>query len=353
MSPESQNTLPNPLSSSLSIKIDLSIIIVSWNVWELLRACLRSIERESRPSTVGPTIRHFGPIEQPQTLELIVVDNASHDATVERLPTLFPWVYLIQNGENLGFTKGNNRGYIKSRGCYVYFLNPDTEIAENSLWSLFHSIEGEEGVGLIGPRLQYADGDAQNNRRRFPSRVTGFWESTWLGRLWPRNPWSMRMHMLDQPADMRQDVDWLTGAAMLAKRQALEDARAQDVTDFAGPFDEKFFMYSEELDLCKRIKEAGWRILFEPASLVIHHEGRSSEQVIAARHIYFNTSKVRYYRKYFGAGWANLLRFYLLFEFRWQLLIERLKHALGHKRQLRQRRIEVYRQVIDSRLLER
>jgi hypothetical protein len=109
-------------------------------------------------------------------------------------------------------------------------------------------------------------------------------------------------------------------------------------------------MYSEELDLCRRVKQAGWRILYVPEAVIIHYEGRSSEQVVAARHIHFNTSKVRYARKWFGPGWAAALRHYLLLEFRVQLWIEHIKAALGHKRTLRQTRIAAYRQVLASGL---
>lgn len=325
---------------------DLSIIIVSWNVWDLLRANLAAIEEASRAGD-APRLRLFGPADQPRTLEVIVVDNASEDATTSVLPGRFPWVRLVESERNLGFTGGNNLGYGASSGRFVYFLNPDTELVDDSLWTLFSTIEREPTVGMVGPQLRYPDGFLQNNRRRFPRRLTGFFESTWLGQAWPANPWTVHMHMLDWPDDVRHDVDWLVGAAMLARRDALDAACAQDE---AGPFDDTFFMYSEELDLCKRIKNAGWRIVYEPAATVIHYEGRSSEQVPAFRHIRFNASKVAYYLKYFGPRWAELLRRYLLLEFRWQLLLERGKHALGHKRGVRAARMAAYREVLASRL---
>ena len=167
---------------------------------------------------------------------------------------------------------------------------------------------------------------------------------------WPANPWARRYHMRDYPATAMHEVEWIMGSAMMARRVALEAAR---VPGDNGPFDEAFFMYSEETDLCHRLRLAGWRILYDPAALVIHYEGRSSEQVVAARHIRFNTSKVRYYQKYFGRGWATLLRHYLLFEFRLQLLLEWLKLQMRHKPELRQARIAAYRQVIQSQLLAR
>ena len=331
---------------------DLSIVIVHWNVIDLLAASLRAIEQVSRPIDGVPQRRRFGPADKVQTLEVIVVDNASNDGAVTRIKTAFPWVKLAASEINLGFTAGNNLGYAESSGRFVYFLNPDTEIAHggpeaDGLWSLYRAVHEDDTVGMAGPRLRYADGTPQESTRRFPTPLTGFFESTWLGRLWPGNPWSRRFHMVDWRVDYRHDVDWIVGAAMLARREALEQAR---LAPYAGPFDEGFFMYSEELDLCRRIKEAGWRVVYVPESLVIHYEGRSSEQVVAARHIHFNTSKVRYYHKVFGDRWADVLRRYLLLEFRWQLWEERVKRLLGSKRDLRTARIDAYKEVLASGL---
>lgn len=350
--------------------LELSVVIVSWNVWDLLRACLRSLEQVSRPAEeAGAQWRYFGPKTEPCKFEVIVVDSASRDATPDLIPSQFPWVRLVRSEENLGFTRGNNRGYRVSNGQFVFFLNPDTEIINrkpvnatslpqerqatsttanaDSLWTLFTALRDDPTIGMVGPQLRYADNTLQNSRRRFPTPLTGFLESTWLGRWWPHNPWARRLHLADWPATFRQDVDWLVGAAMLARREVLEAVR---MAEFVGPFDETFFMYSEELDLCQRIKQAGWRIVYVPEALIVHYEGRSSEQVVAARHIYFNTSKVYYYQKYFGARWAASLRAYLLLEFRLQILEESIKRSLRHHPTLRTKRIEAYRQVLASGL---
>jgi N-acetylglucosaminyl-diphospho-decaprenol L-rhamnosyltransferase len=344
--------------------VDLSIIIVSWNVWDLLRSCLESLERVSQPVAGGEAgVRRFGPAAGQRTLEVIVVDSASADATVDGVRARFPWVRLIASRENLGFTRGNNRGFAESRGAFVFFLNPDTEILArqpavlaspapatqptDSLWTLYAVLEQETQVAVVGPQLRYGDGSLQSSRRRFPTRLTGFFESTWLALAWPRNPWVRHLHMLDWPATIRHEVDWVMGSAMLCRRAALEAVRPAGA---AGPFDEDFFMYSEEVDLCRRLKAAGWRVLYAPEATIIHYEGRSSEQVVAARQIYFNTSKVRYYGKWFGPIAAESLRQYLLFEFRLQLALEWLKGQLGHKRPLRAARVQAYRQVIRSRL---
>ena len=344
---------------------DLAIIIVSWNVWDLLRAGLAAIEADTTP-TEDLHVRRFGP-RGDATLQVIVVDNASSDATPSLLPTQFPWVRNVLNNENLGFTGGNNYGLqvaglqvaggksqagapTKTQSAirnsppaprFIYFLNPDTEVLPNSLWTLYQAIEADERVGAVGPLLLYGDGSRQGTRRRFPSPLTGFLESTWTGRLWPNNPWARRYHIADWPDTVRQDVDWVVGAALMVRSEALAQV---------GGFDERFFMYSEELDLCKRIKQAGWRVVYDPNAIVIHYEGRSSGQVSTARYIHFNRSKVLYYRKYFGPIWAELLRQFLLLEFRWQIWVESAKAAVGSQRPLREARIEAYRAVVKSRL---
>ncbi len=343
------------------VQCDLSIIIVAWNVWPILAGCLRSVEHVSQSVPGQQQLRHFGPTGAPAALEVIVVDNASSDDTGAQLPQAFPWVRFIASGENLGFTRGNNRGYAASRGQYVYFLNPDTELdhgatarlaaarglpaPHDSLWVLYSAIAAATGIGMVGPQLRYPDGEQQPSVRRFPTPPTGFFESTWLGRMWRGNPWARRMHMADWPVAYRHDVDWVVGAAMLCRRQALEDVRTQ-----AGPFDERFFMYSEELDLCRRLKLEEWRVVFVPEAVVIHHEAKSSDQAGAARHIHFNTSKVRYYAKWFDRPWSELLRRYLLLEFRAQLWLERAKLLLRSQPELRRPRIEAYRQVLRSGL---
>ena len=322
---------------------DLSIIIVNWNVRALLLACLESIERVSRPTSL-PTQRSFSPITAPDTrLEVIVVDNDSHDGSAAAVNAAFPWVTVLQSGENLGFSAGNNRGYATSRGATVYFLNPDTEQNGESLWTLYTALLEEADVVMAGPQLRFADGTLQSSRRRFPTASTGYFESTWLGQLFPRNRWAQRLHMEEISPSTRHEVDWLVGAALLARRAALEAIKP---ADFEGPFDEGFFMYSEELDLCHRLKSAGGRIVYVPDAVVTHHEGRSSEQVVAARHLHFNRSKIRYVRKVFGERQAAWLRRYLLAEYVVQRAIEQGKLWLGHKRTLRRQRIEAYNAVL-------
>ncbi|HHY57485.1 MAG TPA: glycosyltransferase family 2 protein, partial [Chloroflexi bacterium] len=241
--------------------------------------------------------------------------------------------------------RGEGRGARAEDQSPISNLQSPNPPLSQSLSTLVAAIAADPTIGVIGPQLRYADGSLQPSARRFPTPLTGFFESTWLGRAWPSNPWARRLLMADLPADQRSDVDWLVGAALLCRRAALDAVATPD-----GPFDEGFFMYSEELDLCRRIKQAGWRIVYEPAARVIHHEGKSSEQVSTQRHIRFNTSKVRYWRKWFGPRWGEALRRYLLLEYRVQIGVEQIKLWLGHKPALRQERIAAYRQVIASGL---
>ncbi len=303
--------------------IDLSVVIVNWNVRDLLRQCLRLILDT-----------------QCLTLETIVVDNASTDGSVEMVRAEFPGVHLITNADNRGFPAANNQGIAAAQGGYVLLLNPDTEVVGDALATMVAYAEAHPDVGIVGPQLLTPDGSVQSSRRRFPTLATAFFESTWLKPYAPRRLLE-RYEFLDRPDDVAQDVDWLYGAALMARREAVEQV---------GPMDEGFFMYSEELDWCRRFREAGWRVVYLPTAQIVHHGGKSSEQVIAARHIHFQTSKVRYFRKYHGRVAAEALRLFLLGNYVWQLALEGAKWLLGHKRPLRASRIIAYRQVLGSKL---
>jgi hypothetical protein len=307
--------------------VDLSVVIVSWNVRDLLRRCLQSVL--ANPPSCALT-----------GLEVIVVDNGSSDATVEMVQTEFPNVYLIANEENRGFPAANNQGVAIARGRYVLLLNPDTEVVGDALATMVAFADAHPEVGMIGPQLLNPDGSVQSSRRRLPTLATAFFESTWLEPCAPRRLLD-RYYISDRPDDAIQDVDWITGAAMLARREAIDEV---------GPMDEGFFMYSEELDWCRRFQEAGWRVVYLPTAQIVHYVGKSSEQVVAARHIHFQTSKVRYFRKYHGRAASEMLRWFLLANYVWQLGLEGVKWLVGHKRSLRAQRIEAYRQVLRSGL---
>ncbi|MCB9422188.1 MAG: glycosyltransferase family 2 protein [Ardenticatenaceae bacterium] len=303
---------------------DLSIIIVSWNVRELLRACLHSIDRQ-----------RYG-----LALEVIVVDGASSDDSPAMVRETFPWVKLIACNENIGFPRGNNIGLAEANGRYLLLLNPDTEIKQNALPVMIDYLANHADVGLVGPQLLNSDGTIQSSRRRFPTLATALFESTWLEPFAPRRI-LRHYYAQDLPDDEISEVDWVTGACMLTRRE---------IFNTIGGLDEAYFMYSEELDWCHRIKDAGWRIVYDPSAQVLHHVGKSSEQAVTARHINFQRAKLRYFRKFHGGTAVAVLRTVLLFNYIGQLIVEGLKGIVGHKRPLRWQRVQAYWQVIRTGL---
>ncbi|HOT91003.1 MAG TPA: glycosyltransferase family 2 protein [Anaerolineae bacterium] len=303
----------------------LSVIIVSWNVRDLLRRALASV---------------YASWDEQPGLEVIVVDNASCDDSVAMMRDDFPQVNVIANTENRGFTGGNNQGLVAASGDFLLLLNPDTEVVGDALPRMVAYLQAQPDVGMVGPQLLNPDGSVQSSRRRFPTLPVLFFESTWLEKCAPRR-WLRYYYAQDKPDGDIQDVDWVTGAAMLTRREVVAQV---------GGLDEGFFMYSEELDWCRRIRAVGRRVVYFPEARIIHYEGKSSEQVVPARHIYFQSSKVRYTRKYHGAVWAEALRLWLLAQYAWQIGVEGIKWVIGHRRELRAARIAAYRQVLRSRL---
>ncbi len=303
----------------------LSVIIVSWNVRDLLDDALDAVY------TAGT--------HTPE-LEVIVVDSASVDGTPEMIRERYPQVHLIASDENLGFAKGNNRGMAAARGDFLLLLNADTIVLGDALAVLVSYLQEHPDTGMVGPRLLNADGTTQSSRRRVPNLPVLFLESTWLQGLASKRQLA-RFYLEDRADSEVQVVDWLTGAAMLIRREVLGDV---------GGLDEGFFMYSEELDWCHRIGDAGWKIVYTPAAEIVHYGGKSSEQVAPARHIYYQSSKIRYTRKYHGRLVAEALRYWLLGQYVWQSTVEGLKWLAGHRRELRAARVAAYRRVIRSGL---
>lgn len=300
---------------------DVSVVVVSHNTRDLVRACLASLDA-ARGST---------------TIEVLLVDAGSADGTIEMVAGAFPWVRSLPARENLGFTRGNNRALRIARGRYLLLLNPDTVVQLGAIETLVDFLETHPDVGAVGPQLRFPDGTVQPSRRRFPGKLTAFVEGTVLQR-WLGDSRIVRdFHMRDRSDLETQDVDWLYGACLLLRREA---------TRAAGLFDEGLFMYSEEVDLCRRIRAHGWRIVYLPAAVVIHHEGKSSEQNPAARDLHFHESRFRYYARHHGRSWALALRLAVLGHFTVLAAEEGAKLLLGHRRELRRQRLANLRTVL-------
>lgn len=304
--------------------IDLSIILVSWNVADLLAACLESIANGT------------GDLRA----EVIVVDSASSDNSVTMLRERFPQVRLIACTENIGYTRGNNVGMAAAQGRHLLLLNPDTEIMGDALTEMVDYMDANPTVGIVGPYTHNSDGSTQSSRRRFPTRTLAFFESTWLQPFAPKTLLD-RFYVNDAPVEQTMDVDWVQGSALMARREVYAQI---------GGLDEGYVMYSEELDWCKRAKNAGWRVVYVAEAHILHHGGKSSDQVVARRQILFNQSKLRYFRKVYGGYFAQVLRLFLLLNYAVQLGVEWLKGLLGHKRPMRQERVRQYWQVLRSGL---
>src|SRR5258708_11669902 len=252
--------------------IDLSIIVVSWNVRDFLAACLDSIRAGAGDLS----------------LEVIVVDSASTDDTVTVLRERYPWVRLLAQPQNVGFTRGNNIGLQAAAGRHVMLLNPDTEIIGTAFVEMVNTLDRDPAVGVVGPRTLNSDGSTQSTRRRFPTLLTAIFESTWLQRFAPRHVLD-RYYARDIADAATADVDWVQGSALMACREVY--ARI-------GPLDEQYVMFSEELDWCKRTRDAGWRVVYVGSATIIHHGGKSTAQVPVLNDIYFQQRKIRYFRKF-------------------------------------------------------
>lgn len=305
--------------------MELSIIIVSWNVADLLTACLHSIYSNPHPA---------------QT-EVIIIDSASHDDIVERIRTSFPQVELLPQTENVGFTRGNNIGLARATGKFILLLNPDTEIVADALNGMITFLDAHPQIGIVGPHTLNSDGVThQSTRRRFPTFMTALFESTWLQPFAPRALLDY-FYVNDAPNDSRVEVDWVQGSALMTRRE---------VFTRIGGLDEGFVMFSEELDWCKRARNHGWKVMYLGDQRIIHHGGKSTDQVVAKRHIYFQESKLRYFRKHHGGIIAHSLRLFLLASYSIQLALEAAKGVVGHKPVLRHERVRQYWLVLRSGL---
>lgn len=264
----------------------LSVIIVNYNGREVLPDCLESLQR------------FLGRIY----FEVLVVDNASRDDSVEFLRKEFPWVAVIENSENLGFARGCNIGMSSSKGEMILFLNPDTRLQNDALTPLLDFLLKNPSVGLIGPRIVYTDGRFQPSCGKLPTAL-GEIRDKMLYALAKSNIAGVAS-LLERKYTNVRSVGWLTGACLLARREAVDAVQG---------FDERIFMYFEDKDLCKRIAEAGWSVVYFPGAIVSHLLGKSSQgsDSIRLRHIY-RTSQRYYYKKHLGTFDRAFLKTYLM-----------------------------------------
>ncbi len=301
----------------------LSVLAVNWNTRQLLQRCLESV---------------YSSASGLNELEVLVVDNSSSDGSPEMVASRFPAATLLINRENAGFARATNLALARARGDYLLILNPDTEMVGDAIPQLVRFADEHPEVAVVGPQLLNANGTVQSSRRRFPTAATAFLESTVLQRWFPGHPVLRRYYLLDRDDFHTQEVDWLVGAAFLVRTAALQRV---------GPMDEGYFMYSEELDWCRRFVLAGWKVAYLPDARVVHYGGQSSDQDLFHRHTRFQHSKARYFERYHGRGLAQLLRIFLLANYLYLLLEDSAKLLfLRRKRSMRRQRISVLARVV-------
>jgi hypothetical protein len=308
-------------------RVDLSIIIVNWNVRDYLAACLDSIRA---------TAHGAGGLTADLTFEVIVVDSASEDGSVGMLRDRYGWVKVLPQPENVGFTRGNNLGLRAAQGRYLLLLNPDTVVHGDALARMVRYLDDHLDVGILGPHTLNSDGTTQATKRRFPTMITGMVDGTFIEPFAPRVVLD-RYYARDIPDAATADVDWVQGSALMTRRA---------IYDQVGGLDEGYVMFSEELDWCQRIRGAGWRAVYLGTAHITHHGGKSAEQVPALKHIYYQRSKIRYFGKVHGPLAAWWMRAFLIVNYAEQLAADAIKALIGHKRPMRRARIQTYWQVI-------
>ena len=261
----------------------LAIIIVNWNTCKLLEDCLDSIPANTSTSP----------------FEIWVVDNASIDESPRMVRERFPQVHLIENLDNVGFAGANNQAIQRCTEKYILLLNPDTLVEPCALQTLVDFLDTHPKAGAAGARILNPDGSTQISSHPRPTLFREFWRMFHLDALWqyaeyPLSKWG---------TDQAQEVDALMGACLLLRKEVL---------DHIGYFDEDYFIYSEEVDLCFRIQRAGWHLYWVPHAKVVHFGGQSTQQVPNEMFLHLYQSKIKYFRKHHGSSAAQVYILILL-----------------------------------------
>jgi GT2 family glycosyltransferase len=255
---------------------DLSISIVNWNTRDHLENCLDSIYRNA------------GNI----SFEVIVIDNNSCDGSVQMVKRRFPDAKLIDNKQNLGFGAANNQGIRMSNGRHVLILNPDTIVLPGCLESLLGFLERHADVGAVGPKILGPTGLVLlSAMRNVPTLLTEVFELTRLNRKFLRNRIIGRYYMSYSDPDVARQVPLLSGCCLMIRRSVLDEI---------GLFDEAFFIFGEDMDLCYRFDKAGWRCWYVPSAGIIHFGGESTKQISTRRILYSQQAKYMFFAKHFG-----------------------------------------------------
>lgn len=261
--------------------IELSIIIVSWNVANHLRDCLKSVQIASAGI---------------DGVEVIVVDNDSSDCTVAMLEKEFPLVSLIRNDFNAGFAGGNNQGIHRASGRVILLLNPDTIVEPDTLRKCMAEIQRRPDVGALGCKIFFPTGEIQvESARNFPSLMSQFFDAMYLHMLFPKNRLFGRTNMTYWDHHDSRYIPCITGAFMFIRREVFDDV---------GVFDPAVPMYLDDIDLCFRIQKAGWRIFYFSSAAIVHKGGCSETQTTRVLDPIAAEARYVFFLKHYGLGVA-------------------------------------------------
>lgn len=262
---------------------DISVIIVSWNARDYLRKCLLSVNAASAGLQV----------------ETIVVDNASSDGSPEMVQRDFPFVKMVQTGENLGFAGGNNRGISCATGRYLFLINSDVEVYPDTFSRFVDFLDRQSEIGLAGPMILSKDGSIQRSCMAFPSLGNSLYRALGLDRVFPRSPRFGSQLMTYWDHRSTRDVDIVNGCFWAARADAVNEV---------GGLDSRFFMYGEDVDWCRRFHQHGWRVVFNPDVRVIHYGAASSSNAPQKYYVQLYRSKLMMFAKYNGSVDVALFR---------------------------------------------
>jgi GT2 family glycosyltransferase len=258
---------------------DIAVIIVNWNTFDDTRICLEHIYALPKPKC---------------DIGVWVIDNASTGDDADRIQATFPQVNLIRNPDNRGFSKANNQGIneaVEKGYRYIHLINSDAYIHSPDMFDKIVEFgDNRQDVGIFGTKVLNPDGTLQFSCRRFPTLGAGVFRNTLLGRLFPNNKYAKDYLMGDIDHDKERKVDWVSGCSMVLRGELIEKL---------GAFDEQFFMYCEDLDLCRRATDYGSNVWFFPEAVVTHKIGASSDKSAEKMIWEFHKSWLQYVDKHY------------------------------------------------------
>jgi len=265
----------------------LSVIIVNYNVKYFLEVCLHSVLRAIKGIDA----------------EIIAVDNNSKDDSCRMVKEKYPSVILIENKENTGFSRANNQAVAIARGEYLLFLNPDTVMPEDFFSKSLAYMDAHPEAGALGPKLIDGKGQfAPDAKKSFPSIPVALFKTTGINKLFPKSPYFNKYYAVHIGENETAPVEVLSGCCMLVRTKVIKE--------IGGAFDEDYFMYCEDVDLCYRIQKAGYKNIYFPEAILIHYKGESTRKMTLTYVRIFNEALIKFVKKHYSKKDTAL---YLLF----------------------------------------